>query len=243
MQTRTPSPAWLRHWQRIAAPLRAPSMNIMLTLLVGMVFVVPAVFTSNTFADRIVQDLLLAGVLLSGVVNASDRSKAFALVLVVAFLAIALRVAGWFSPDSLSYAIRNEAALLSLALLGAVVGREVFGAGHVDRDRVCGAIVIYILAGAVCADAYQLIDFYVPGAFAGAFEGAGPQRAQAGHSSWVYFSFVSLTSVGYGDIVPVAPVARSLANLEALLGQLYPAIVLARLVSLQLASGKAGKRS
>ncbi|WP_260853986.1 potassium channel family protein [Paraburkholderia sp. BCC1886] len=222
-------------------------MNIMLALLVVMVFVVPALFTSNTFADRIIQDLLLAGVLLSGVVNASDRSKAFALVLVVALLAIALRVAGWFSPDSLSSAIRNEAALLSLALLGAVVGREVFGAGHVDRDRVCGAIVIYILAGAVCADAYQLIDFYVPGAFAGAFSGAfsgvGPQQAQAGHSSWVYFSFVSLTSVGYGDIVPVAPVARSLANLEALLGQLYPAIVLARLVSLQLASGNAGKRS
>jgi hypothetical protein len=51
----------------------------------------------------------------------------------------------------------------------------------------------------------------------------------------VYFSFVTLTTAGYGDITPVARAARSLSNLEALIGQLYPAIVLARLVSLQVA--------
>jgi hypothetical protein len=50
--------------------------------------------------------------------------------------------------------------------------------------------------------------------------------------TWVYFSFSTLTTVGYGDITPVARVARSLSNMEALIGQLYPAIVLARLVSL-----------
>jgi voltage-gated potassium channel Kch len=49
-----------------------------------------------------------------------------------------------------------------------------------------------------------------------------------------YFSFVTLTTVGYGDILPVAPVARALATLEALVGQLYPAILIARLVSLQI---------
>ena len=49
---------------------------------------------------------------------------------------------------------------------------------------------------------------------------------------WVYFSFVTLTTVGYGDISPVARAARSLAMLEALIGQLYPAVILARLVSL-----------
>jgi hypothetical protein len=58
----------------------------------------------------------------------------------------------------------------------------------------------------------------------------------------VYFSFATLTTVGYGDIAPVAPIARSLSNLEALIGQLYPAIVLARLVSLQVAGGGSGAK-
>lgn len=51
-------------------------------------------------------------------------------------------------------------------------------------------------------------------------------------SDLIYFSFTTLTTVGYGDIVPVDPVARSLSNIEAILGQLYPATLLARLVSL-----------
>ena len=67
----------------------------------------------------------------------------------------------------------------------------------------------------------------MPNAFT---EGAGRRE---GSADWVYFSFVTLTTVGYGDITPVARAARSLAMLEALVGQLYPAIIIARLVSLQ----------
>ena len=64
----------------------------------------------------------------------------------------------------------------------------------------------------------------------------------------MYFSFVTLTTTGYGDIVPVHAGARSLANLEAFIGQLYPAVLLARLVSLELTSGsktpkRRGRRS
>ncbi|KDP86646.1 hypothetical protein CF70_006185 [Cupriavidus sp. SK-3] len=62
----------------------------------------------------------------------------------------------------------------------------------------------------------------------------------ADHSTWIYFSFVTLTTLGYGDITPVAHAAKSLAILEALIGQLYPAIVLARLVSLRVEAGRSG---
>jgi hypothetical protein len=53
-------------------------------------------------------------------------------------------------------------------------------------------------------------------------------------SNLIYLSFVTLTSVGYGDIVPVHPVARSLTNIETIIGQLYPATLLARLVTLEV---------
>lgn len=68
-----------------------------------------------------------------------------------------------------------------------------------------------------------------------AFIGLQPLRDNlAIAANLIYFSFVTLTSVGYGDIVPLHPYARSLANLEAIIGQLYPATLLARLVTLQL---------
>ena len=65
---------------------------------------------------------------------------------------------------------------------------------------------------------------------------AGHPGADGALADWVYFSFVTLTTVGYGDITPVSTSARSLAMLEALTGQLYPAIIIARLVSLQTSS-------
>ena len=75
--------------------------------------------------------------------------------------------------------------------------------------------------------AYAAVAAAVPDAF------TGLPRHDNQAADWVYFSFVTLTTVGYGDIVPVARSARTLAILEALVGQLYPAVIIARLVSLQ----------
>lgn len=72
----------------------------------------------------------------------------------------------------------------------------------------------------------------------GAFSSGGPAEAERGR--FIYFSFVTLTTVGYGDVTPVHPVARSLAVAEARAGQLYPAIRLARLVSLATTPGPGG---
>jgi hypothetical protein len=70
-----------------------------------------------------------------------------------------------------------------------------------------------------------------PGSLANVASETEPFQA---YSSILYFSFVTLTSVGYGDIVPVQPFVRALCNLEAIIGQLYPATLLARLVTLEL---------
>ncbi len=90
---------------------------------------------------------------------------------------------------------------------------------------------MYLLLGFIWAHAYELVALWHPGAFAGAVDGSLP---------WTYYSFVTLTTVGYGDITPVHPLARAVAVLEALTGQLYLAIMLARLVSLELQSRRDG---
>ncbi|MGC2123256.1 MAG: potassium channel family protein, partial [Xanthobacteraceae bacterium] len=69
-----------------------------------------------------------------------------------------------------------------------------------------------------------------------AFTNIEARRGDFPVGSLVYFSFVTLTTMGYGDIVPVHPYARGLVNIEAIIGQLYPATLLARLVTLELAS-------
>jgi Ion channel len=99
-----------------------------------------------------------------------------------------------------------------------------------DTHRILGAVALYVLIAGVWAEAYEMISLYVPAAFTG----AGGVEEMKDRSTWVYFSFVTLTTVGYGDITPVAHAARSLAIMEALIGQLYPAIVLARLISLSV---------
>jgi voltage-gated potassium channel Kch len=112
-----------------------------------------------------------------------------------------------------------------------VVARAVFASGKITFHRVIGAVLLYLTIGLIFVSLYSYVAIAVPDAFTG----LGPLKddlAVAGNM--IYFSFVTLTSVGYGDIVPLHPYARALANVEAIIGQLYPATLLARLVTLEL---------
>jgi len=212
---------------------RIGAMAILLFLLLLNVFVVPFTVAPDSVSARIVRDVLLSLILLSGVATAWDHRPQFVAIALVASLAIVARWAELFISPGKTLGLVDETTLFSLAILCAVVGIKVFGNGTVTFDRILGAIALYILIGVVWAEAYQLVSIRVPGAYAGIAHDGGPRD----RSIWVYFSFVTLTTVGYGDITPVAHAARSLTILEALIGQLYPAIVLARLVSLHVASG------
>ena len=114
--------------------------------------------------------------------------------------------------------------------LGIVVARAVFGGGRITYHRIVGAILLYLLIAVTFATLFAFVGLSIPDAFKGiAFE---DDSALA--SALFYLSFVTLTSTGYGDIVPMHPLARSLCNFESVIGQLYPATVLARLVTLAL---------
>ncbi|HXW28809.1 MAG TPA: potassium channel family protein, partial [Xanthobacteraceae bacterium] len=111
-----------------------------------------------------------------------------------------------------------------------------FAAGKVTYHRVIGAVLLYLMIGFVFVALFCFIALLEPNAFTG----LGPlQDNLAVVANFIYFSFVTLTTVGYGDIIPVHPVARGLANIEAIIGQLYPATLLARLVTLEIQSRRA----
>ncbi len=170
--------------------------------------------------------------LLSGVQALADR-WARLLLMPVALAAIAFEVGSRFLPVEEAW-VQGSGLLSLLLLLFVVLGHTLRG-GPVTFHRIQGAVAAYLLLGIIWAYAYSLLTLLRPGAFTGAVSGADSPRA------WLYFSFVTLTTVGYGDVLPVHPVARSLASLEAVVGPLYLAILIARLVSLAVSDAEKGR--
>lgn len=103
--------------------------------------------------------------------------------------------------------------------------------GRINIHRILGACGSFLLLGLVFSQAYVLVALFVPQAFA--IDGAPADAAGMAHR-FVYYSYITLTSTGYGDITPIHPYARSLATLEAIVGQLYLAVLIARLVGLEM---------
>lgn len=123
--------------------------------------------------------------------------------------------------------------LIIAVALGIVVARAEFGGGRITYHRIVGAILLYLLIGVTFATLFAFVGLSI----SDAFKGIVFEDNSALASSLFYLSFVTLTSTGYGDIVPLHPLARSLCNVESIIGQLYPATILARLVTLGLRAG------
>ncbi len=133
-----------------------------------------------------------------------------------------------WAPSSASLLLAHTGGLSALTLGIYIIGRAVFAPGAITTHRVLGAVALYLNLGLTFSTAYRLIWDFNPGSLGGV-TGVSWQA----YGSILYFSFSTLTSVGYGDIVPIHPFARALSNLEAIIGQLYPATLLARLVTLE----------
>ena len=204
-------------------------LSAFLVLLVVVVFVLPPLVSPGV-VGRAVGDAVFAALLIAGTVAVAERRWILWVVSVATVAALLVQTASWLPDSGELLAWRVGSALLAQALMTAVILVQVFRPGSVTPHRIFGAVAAYLLLGLVWAQAYQLVSLAHPGAFSGAVD-------PGAETAWVYFSFVTLTTTGYGDMVPVHASARSLANLEALIGQLYPAILLARLVSLELTSG------
>ena len=153
------------------------------------------------------------------------------LALAFALVTLVVRWAKIFVPSAGLATLDTLLLLVFLGMLAVIVLFQVFREGPITIQRISGAVVVYLLLGLMWALAYQLIELQQPGSFNFA---DAPAIGDTLSARLVYFSFVTLTTLGYGDITAVSPVARTLAMLEAAIGQLFPAILIARLVSMEL---------
>ena len=110
--------------------------------------------------------------------------------------------------------------------------RQIMFVGQVDGNKIIGAICIYIIMGLVWAFAYLLVEE----AFPGSFNGLDHTAWQKNIDDILYYSLVTLTTLGYGEITPVQPLARFLAYMEAITGIFFTTILVASLIGLRLAS-------
>jgi len=171
--------------------------------------------------------------LLSGVLTVFDRPLFRIFAGGFAVVALALIWLEYFLPGRALASIGALASFLFLGLLIAVTLTRVFKKGQITLHRICGAVAAYLLIGTMWASLYQFIVLSLPGAIdLPALVNVSDPGAIRPHL--FYFSFVTLTTLGYGDIVPVHPGARLAVMLEALTGQLYPAITLAWLISMEV---------
>ena len=207
-------------------------LTALLVLLVLHLFVLFPL-SERVPAARFLLELVFSLILISGATAVTRRrGTAWA----VSAFAVTSLLVQW------AYRLTGSAALLPCviasalaycALLAGVVFTQVARGREVTSHHIQGAIAGFLLLGMAWAFAYRLLQFFDPHAIEIAHPAtSGGNDALTGEM--IYFSFITLTTVGYGDITAIDPVARALVILEALTGQLFPAVLLARLVSLEI---------
>lgn len=210
-------------------------LSLLVLFLVVTVFVLPPFMTGQAPLLLLLFDVSFSLMLLSGL-TAITRTRS----IIAGGSAIILLTLGgrWLEkgfPGAGLATFNIAMSVLSILLLCALVIRQVFREGPITIHRILGAVAVYLLLGVAWGFSYHLVAALVPGALTIT---STPTARLFTESEFLYFSFVTLTTVGFGDITAIHPVARSLVILEALTGQLFPAILIARLVSMELVSRK-----
>ena len=187
-------------------------------------------FVEEVKGGDVIVSILLSLVLLSAVLAVADRKVVFFIALVLAIPAIVGRWISHFRPDLVPPPVFLVAGLALIAFVVANLLRFVLRAPSVNTEVLCASISAYLMLGLLWTVAYWLVAQVNSNAFV--FNtNTGTKETMVGFNAF-YFSFITLSTVGYGDIAPVSRIARWLAATEAMTGLLYVTVLIARLVSL-----------
>lgn len=207
--------------------LQESGLSGMLILLVIMHFVIIPLFGNNRFF-MIFLNIFWMLFLLAGIFSlAKNRSQAIK----IAFIPVMFLACRWvtiFYSGNLILLIDVLLTLCIFCLLITLVLIKVFEPGPVTAYRVIGSVVVYMLM----ANLWCLMYLFVYEEIGGSFQVTLPPfEMNSLQANFMYFSYITLTTTGFGEIVPLHPLARSLVQIEAIIGVLYPVILIGRLVS------------
>lgn len=204
-------------------------ITLLTVLLLILMFVIAPLQASESLVFQALA-FVIGFAIICGALIISGSPTSFVMLIIAFSMNATASIMRLRQPSVLDIHLLAGAWTIIAITLGLVAARAVFAPGPVTYHRVIGAVLLYLLIGLAFVALFVFVSVLIPNAFSGIVLVDSPALA----SNLIYFSFVTLTSVGYGDILPVHPVARSLCNVEAIMGQLYPATLLARLVTLEL---------
>lgn len=207
---------------------RDPAMLALLVIQCLTVYVLIPATASRSIVPASVSSVLPL-IFASLVIFITQTEWAVAIGVVALALSGVILVLEYFQKYPSAVITEDVLAIATFLLLTAAVFVTVFTPGRFSPYRALGAIVIYLNIGLLFTLIFRLIAFTSLNAFSG-LPPTGDQSSV--RASLEYFSFSTFTSVGFGDIAPVSPMARGMTILEASIGHLYPATLLARVVTM-----------
>ena len=198
-------------------------------MLVGLtIFLigVPIGLDLQLFTPDIVQSIGFSALLIIGVLSLKKSGHSFRIGIALVIAGIAMDLLHAVLQESVLIIGSMMALLMFMVLATGGVFRQIAVSNVMSPNRIVGAICVYLLIGVIWSIAYALLDLAAPGSF----EGIASEISSAWEPDWIYYSFVTLTTLGYGDMSPVTPIAKVLVILEAVTGMFYFAIVVASLI-------------
>jgi hypothetical protein len=219
--------ARIRAWHEVT---REPGLTALLVIESLLIFLVIPLTATGALPDFVLPAMFI--VLVISILVVTWHSHVAAIAVTAAVVISPVGTILWREhPSPLTEWLSAGGRILAITAVSVIVARAVFAGGRVTIHRVQGAVVLYLNFALLFFTVHRLMEVLLPGSFSNLPHSGSEYGSGA---ALLYFSFTTLTSLGFGDITPVHPLARSLANLEGVIGQLYPATLLARLVSLEI---------
>jgi voltage-gated potassium channel Kch len=181
-----------------------------------------------------------AGFLVAGSYALSEQRRSFIIAIVLSIISVIATSLLLAYGEHWAVLLSHSSAIILISFFSVTILGYVLGSGRVTADKIFAAICVYLLLGYGWTFIYAVLDELQPGSFSNL---SIPGKDFAGRVMQLrYFSYMTLTTVGYGDVVPASPLARTLATLEAIMGQIYLAVLIARLVGLHIVHGLESQR-
>jgi len=208
-------------------------------LLATLLFLLVSLPLGEQFRSAsVLQTIAFWTVLFAGVLSVEKESWVWRVAIVLALPALVSDVEYFFPGSPALRAASQAFNAVFLVFVCGVLLRHVVSRDEVTTDVVLGGVCVYLMIGILFAQIYRVVEILSPGSFLvhGSPLPIGPEAGSPEGIHMIYYSFVTLTTLGYGEIVPMSSLARILAVIEAMTGSLYVAILIASLVGIRIAS-------
>ena len=208
--------------------------NFSYLLIALLIFIigVPVASDLDLISLQLSRVLGASSLLAVGVWSLRGAGRLYSAGMLVAITGIVLSILSIVRESDMLHVITLLAMFVFLLLATFNAFRQIAVGNDISPNRIVGAVCVYLLLGVIWSIAYTVLEFLQPGSFKGLTE----LVSSAWNVDWIYFSFVTITTLGYGDITPLTQTARSLTVAEAIVGQFYIAVLVAGLVSAYISS-------